>query len=143
MTNNVDWSFLNSEEHAKSICDSTGQLPICARLFSNKEDPDEHLVPEVAHDVYEEQLQNTTPHALPSSQLSYDEEALEVVLESSNMVPYTLPPRSNRGKPKLQYRLDLNAKSEYHINNHASTTRSNFLSTQFFWALFFGLNAHP
>ncbi|CAL2237014.1 unnamed protein product [Prunus armeniaca] len=47
------------------------------RSFSNKEDLDEDLVPEVTHDVSEEQLQNTTPHALPSSQSSCDEEAFE------------------------------------------------------------------
>ncbi|CAL2249090.1 unnamed protein product [Prunus armeniaca] len=114
----INWLF-STREHAESICDSTGRLPICERSFSNKEYLDEHLVLEVAHDVSEEQLQNTTPHALPSSQLSCDEETLEVVLESLNMVPYTLPPRSNMGKPKLQYRLDLNAKLEYHINNPA------------------------
>ncbi|BBN69747.1 hypothetical protein Prudu_1152S000100 [Prunus dulcis] len=51
---------------------------------SNREEPDEDLVLELTHDVsevtndvFEEQLQNTTPPALPSSQSSCDEEALE------------------------------------------------------------------
>ncbi|KAI5349062.1 hypothetical protein L3X38_001949 [Prunus dulcis] len=57
---------------------------------SNGEESDEDLVLEVTHDVsemtndvFEEQLQNTTPPALPSSQSTCDEEALEIsALES-------------------------------------------------------------
>lgn len=85
---------------------------------SNREGPDEDLVlevtndvSEVTNDIFEEQLQNTTPPALPSSQSSCDEEALEVVSEQPSIIPYTLPPRSIKGKPKLQYCPDLNAKS--------------------------------
>ncbi|BFG20722.1 hypothetical protein CerSpe_069960 [Prunus speciosa] len=70
-----------------------------------------------------DQQQNTTPSSQPSDQSSRDEETLEVIPEAPNTIPYTLPPRTTRGKPKPQYCPDLTAKSKYPINNHVSTHR--------------------
>ncbi|BFG42330.1 hypothetical protein CerSpe_286040 [Prunus speciosa] len=83
----------------------------------------ETMEPKGDPDAPDDQLQNTTPHALPSHHSSSDEEVLEVTTEPPNVAPYTLPPRSTRGKPKPQYCPDLNAKSKYPINNHVSTHR--------------------
>ncbi|CAL9004023.1 unnamed protein product, partial [Prunus brigantina] len=65
----IDQPFSTREEDSKTTSNVD-------RSFSNREDPDEDLVPEVTHDV-SEQLQNTTPYALPSSHLSRDDEAFE------------------------------------------------------------------
>ncbi|XP_021815360.1 uncharacterized protein LOC110757918 [Prunus avium] len=76
-------------------------------------------------------LQNTTPLALPLHHSSSDEEVIEVITEPPNVAPYTLPPRSTRGKPKPQYCPGLNAKSKYPINNHVSTHRLSKSYTSF------------
>ena len=44
-------------------------------------------------------------------------------VNSDDSSTYQLPPRANRGKPKVQYKSDMHAKAKYPINNYMSTHR--------------------
>ncbi|KAM1894532.1 hypothetical protein ACFX13_043426 [Malus domestica] len=44
-------------------------------------------------------------------------------VNSDDSSTYQLPPRANRGKPKVQYEPDMHAKAKYPINNYVSTHR--------------------
>ncbi|BFG36682.1 hypothetical protein CerSpe_229560 [Prunus speciosa] len=56
--------------------------------------------------------------ALPLPQSTRDNEVL-----SSDVSNYSLPPRTTRGKPKVQYSPDIHVKSKYPINHYMSTHR--------------------
>ena len=59
------------------------------------------------------------PSALPSPQSTRDNS--EVI--SDDVSTYQLPPRTTRGKPKVQYSPDIHAKSKYPISHYVSTHR--------------------
>ena len=44
-------------------------------------------------------------------------------VNSDDSSTYQLPPRANRGKPKVQYEPNMHAKAKYPINNYVSTHR--------------------
>ncbi|KAM2707535.1 hypothetical protein EV1_036501 [Malus domestica] len=44
-------------------------------------------------------------------------------VNSDDSSTYLLPPRANRGKPKVQYEPNMHAKVKYLINNYVSTHR--------------------
>ncbi|KAM1320480.1 hypothetical protein ACFX2H_005359 [Malus domestica] len=67
---------------------------------------------------------------LPDDGLSSDDSSNSLVqdggiheVNSDDSSTYQLPPRANRGKPKVQYEPDMHAKAKYHINNYVSTHR--------------------
>ena len=56
-----------------------------------------------------------------SNSLVQDSDIHEVYYDDSST--YQLPPRANRGKPKVQYKPNVHAKAKYPINNYVSTHR--------------------
>ena len=67
---------------------------------------------------------------LPDDGLSSDDSSNSLVqdgglheVNSDNSSTYQLPPRANRGKPKVQYEPDMHVKAKYPINNYMSTHR--------------------
>ncbi|CAL9003229.1 unnamed protein product [Prunus brigantina] len=62
----------------------------------------------------EDEIDIRPPSALPLSQSTRDDEVL-----SNDVSTYPLPPRTTRGKPKVQYSPDIHAKSKYPINHYS------------------------
>ncbi|CAL9017645.1 unnamed protein product [Prunus brigantina] len=63
------------------------------------------------------------PSALPLPQSTHDSESSEVISNDLPVSTYQLPPRTTRGKPKVQYSPDIHAKSKYPISHFVSTHR--------------------
>ncbi|CAL9017436.1 unnamed protein product [Prunus brigantina] len=61
------------------------------------------------------------PSALPLPQSTHDSESSEVISNDLPVSTYQLPPRTTRGKPKVQYSPDIHAKSKYPISHFVST----------------------
>ncbi|CAL8141056.1 unnamed protein product [Prunus armeniaca] len=59
--------------------------------------------------------------ALPLPQSTRDSESSEVISNDLPVSTYQLPPRTTRGKPKVQYSPDIHAKSKYPISHFVST----------------------
>ncbi|CAL8163118.1 unnamed protein product [Prunus armeniaca] len=63
------------------------------------------------------------PSALLLPQSTRDSESSEVISNDLPVSTYQLPPRTTRGKPKVQYSPDIHAKSKYPISHFVSTHR--------------------
>ncbi|CAL8174598.1 unnamed protein product [Prunus armeniaca] len=66
-------------------------------------------------------LMQYPPSALPVPQSTHYSESSEVISNDLSMSTYQLPPRTTRGKPKVQYSPDIHAKSKYSISHYVST----------------------
>ncbi|CAL9027038.1 unnamed protein product [Prunus brigantina] len=106
--------------------------PICAKPTGRPEGNDRSFVevldeicpsPEECNsdvgDSGEDEIDIRPPSALPLSQSTRDDD--EVL--SNDVSTYLLPPRTTRGKPKVQYSPEIHAKSKYPINHYVSTHR--------------------
>ncbi|KAI5340008.1 hypothetical protein L3X38_019282 [Prunus dulcis] len=63
------------------------------------------------------------PSIRPVAQSTRDSESSEVISNDLSVSTYQLPLRTTRGKPKVQYSLDIHAKSKYLISHYVSTHR--------------------
>ncbi|CAL8157474.1 unnamed protein product [Prunus armeniaca] len=63
------------------------------------------------------------PSAMLVPQSTRDSESSEVISNDLSVSTYQLPPRTTRGKPKVQYSPDIHAKSKYPISHCVSTHR--------------------
>ncbi|BFG20494.1 hypothetical protein CerSpe_067680 [Prunus speciosa] len=70
-----------------------------------------------------DEIDTRPPSALPLPQLNHDTESSEVSSDDLSVSTYQLPPRTTRGKPKVQYSPDIHAKSKYPISHYVSTHR--------------------